>query len=183
MAVLKKDFKFKKISNFLSKEELELGLHYLLLKHKRNTTEFDFVQNNCGDSAFYNDPFTQTILVKKLTKMKEETGLDLIPTYAFSRIYSYDSELTPHKDRPSCEVSVTTMWGSCGTEWPIYMDGTECHMKPGDAVIYLGCELEHYRKNFTGDYHVQTFLHYVDKNGPYTNHAYDNKPYIFNPLI
>jgi hypothetical protein len=38
-------------------------------------------------------------------------------------------------------------------------------MEPGDAAIYLGCEVEHWREEFKGDWHAQTFLHYVDKNG------------------
>jgi hypothetical protein len=45
------------------------------------------------------------------------------------------------------------------------MDGAEINMEPGDAAIYLGCEVEHWREEFKGDWHAQTFLHYVDKNG------------------
>ena len=43
--------------------------------------------------------------------------------------------------------------------------GAEINMEPGDAAIYLGCEIEHWREEFKGDWHAQTFLHYVDKNG------------------
>ena len=45
------------------------------------------------------------------------------------------------------------------------MNGAGIDMEPGDAVIYLGCEIEHWREEFNGDWHAQTFLHYVDKNG------------------
>ena len=38
------------------------------------------------------------------------------------------------------------MIGSDGTKWPIYMDGTEMNMEPGDATIYLGCEIVHWRE-------------------------------------
>lgn len=72
-------------------------------------------------------------------------------------MYTYNSELTPHKDRPSCEISVTIMFGSDGTKWPIYMKDTPVELSPGDACIYLGCEIEHYRKHFTGDWHAQAF--------------------------
>ena len=67
------------------------------------------------------------------------------------------------------------MFGSDGTDWPIYMGNKPIHMKSGDACIYLGCKLSHYRKPFEGDWHAQCFLHYVDKNGPYAEYKYDKK--------
>ena len=183
MGTLKKDFKYKIIKNFLSKEEREIGLYYLLNFHKRNINSFYSVGMNNFDSFMLNDFFTETILMKKLNLMEKETNFKLIPTYAYSRIYTYNAELKPHIDRPSCEVSASIMWGSCGTPWPIYMDGEKCEMNPGDAVIYLGCEIEHYRKNFEGDWHAQSFIHYVDKNGPYKEFAYDKRCFYTCPEI
>ena len=50
-------------------------------------------------------------------------------------------------------------------------------LKPAEAVVYLGCELEHKRENFVGDWHSQVFLHYVNKNGPYGDMCkYDFRP-------
>ena len=107
--------------------------------------------------------------------MEKETGLKLFPTYSFFRLYTLLSDLKKHSDRPSCEVSVTVMLGSDGTQWPIYMDGKPVDLNPGDACIYLGCELEHWREPFEGDWHLQTFLHYVDQNGPHTAYKYDGE--------
>lgn len=183
MGKLKTDFKFKLVKNFLSPEEISFGSYYLKLKHKWNVENFDFNQSDNCDTMFYTDAFCETILIKKLKKMQEETGLSLIPTYSFSRVYSYNADLKKHKDRESCEVSATIMWGSDGTPWPIFMDGHKCEMEPGDAVIYLGCELEHWRENFQGDWHAQTFIHYVDANGPYKNFAYDRRNFIYSPEI
>ena len=115
--------------------------------------------------------------------MERETGLKLFPTYSYSRVYSFNSVLEPHVDRPSCEVSVTAMWGSCGTPWPIYMDNIPIEMQPGDAVVYLGCDIEHSRDYFKGDWHAQTFFHYVDQNGPYTDYKFDQKNIIEDPTI
>jgi len=183
MGVLKKDFKYKIVKNFLSADEIALGEYYLLLKHKKNISNFDFVQSNNLDSYFHADNFTETILINKLNRMEKETGLKLIPTYSFSRVYSYNANLEKHKDRPSCEVSATIMWGSDGVSWSIFMDGTKCEMQPGDAVIYLGCEIEHWREPFEGDYHIQSFLHYVDANGSYKDYAYDKKIFALSPEI
>jgi hypothetical protein len=178
-----RNFKYKLIKNFLTPEEVELGRHYFLLKHKKNETEFEKPVNNNCDSKFYADNFSETILIKKIPLVEKESGLQLYPTYSFSRVYTYNSDLKKHKDRPSCEISVTTMWGSDGIDWPIYMQGNPVVMKPGDAVIYLGCELQHWREPFTGDYHIQSFIHYVDKNGPHTNWRNDGRNWKDNPEI
>ena len=49
-------------------------------------------------------------------------------------------------------------------------------MKPGDAIIYRGCELPHWREELQGLMQVQVFMHYCDKNGPYKNEKFDNRP-------
>ena len=82
--------------------------------------------------------------------------------------------LKKHKDRHSCEISVTVFIVSDGEhEWPIYMDGKKVNLTPGDGVIYRGCDIEHWREPYKGDYHMQVFLHYVDANGKYANHKGD----------
>ena len=88
-----------------------------------------------------------------------------------------DLNLKKHKDRPSCEISVTVNIGSDGTKWPIFMEGTSIDLNEGDAVIYLGRELTHWRKEFQGDWCAQTFLHYVDKEGENKNQFRDGRPY------
>ena len=67
MGILKKDFKYKHIKNFFNQTEIDIGRYYFLLRHKRNVEEFDLGQNNCGDSAFYSDSLTDTLLLKKLS--------------------------------------------------------------------------------------------------------------------
>jgi len=170
-----KDFKYKLIKNFLTEEEIKLLTDYCRIKHRINFERFDFVQNDNGDTFFYGDPLMESLMLQKLNFMEKETGLELSPTYAFWRMYSRFSDLKKHKDRESCEVSVTVMIGSDGTSWPIYMEGNEVNMMPGDAVIYLGCELEHWREEFMGDWHAQTFLHYVEKNGQFKNEFKDGR--------
>jgi hypothetical protein len=176
MGKLRKDFKYKIIKNFLSKEEIELFKRYVLIKHKTNTTSFDFHQNNNGDTCFYGDAAVESLMLTKRKLVEQESGFELFPTYSYWRMYSYLSDLKKHQDRPSCEISVTVMVGSCGTPWPIYMDGTPIEIEIGDAALYLGCEVEHWREEFQGDWHAQMFLHYVDKKGPHANLVCDGRP-------
>ena len=170
-----KDFKYKLIKNFLSREEIKLLKDYCRIKHRLNGDSFDFIQNNNGDTFYYGDALMESLMVNKLELMQKETGLELLPTYAFWRMYTFNADLKKHKDRDSCEISVTIMLGSDGTPWPIYIGGTEINMEAGDAAIYLGCEIEHWREEFKGDWHAQTFLHYVDKNGTKAEWAKDKR--------
>jgi hypothetical protein len=169
------DFKYKLIKNFLTKEEILLLEKYCRIKHRINQSSFDLNQNDNGDTYFYGDPLMESLMLNKLELMQKETGLELLPTYAFWRMYTLHADLKKHKDRPSCEISATVMIGSDKTKWPIYMDGAELNLEPGDAAIYLGCEVEHWREEFNGDWQAQTFLHYVNKNGSYKDFVLDNR--------
>jgi hypothetical protein len=157
-----KDFKFKVIKNFLTQEEIELSKNYTIIKHRlENKVSLD----QTGSNFYYGDPFSESLLLTKKKKMEEITGLKLLPTYSYYRMYINGSILEKHSDRPSCEISVTVCLASSGEDWPIYMEGASCSLNPGEAVVYLGCDLNHWREEFKGDYCSQSFLHYVDANG------------------
>jgi hypothetical protein len=55
-------------------------------------------------------------------------------------------------------------------------------LKPGDMLIYSGCELEHWRKPFEGNLCGQVFLHYNHANGRFANsNLYDKRPLLGIP--
>ena len=107
--------------------------------------------------SHYADTAMETLLLKCLPKMEEVTGLKLYPAYTYARIYKKGDELKRHKDRFSCEVSTTMNLG--GDEWPIFLEpsgqlgkkGIKVNLKPGDMLVYSGCELEHWREYFNGE--------------------------------
>ena len=117
----------------------------------------------------------ESFLLTKFDLMEKETSLKLHPTYSYWRMYTKLADLKKHTDRPSCEISVTAMIGSDGTSWPIFIGGKEIELNDGDAVIYLGCEIPHWREEFLGDWHAQVFFHYVDSNGPYKEFNRDKR--------
>ena len=148
--------------------------------------------------SHYADNVMETLLVKMLPVMAKETGLNLVPTYSYARAYKKGDILRRHKDRPSCEISTTLNLG--GDPWPIYIDptgennvideyksihkpgahiGVEVNLKPGDMLIYSGCELEHWRKPFEGDLCGQVFLHYNHADGQFAkSNLYDKRPML-----
>jgi hypothetical protein len=56
------------------------------------------------------------------------------------------------------------------------MAGNKVDMQIGDAVLYKGMEVEHWREKYTeGQWQAQVFLHYVDANGLYADQKYDGR--------
>ena len=177
MGTIGKDFKYKIIKNFLSKDEIDLLSCYCEIKHRTNLVNFDFTGSNVADSCFYGDTLIESLMLKKKKKMEKESGKKLLPTYSFWRTYTKYTILEKHTDRPSCEISATVNINGDGTLWPIFMEGTPLNLEKGDAAIYLGCDLEHWREEFKGDYQFQAFLHYVDAEGINKEHYMDKRNY------
>ena len=139
-----------------------------------------------GDSAvpdtpnFYSDPFMDTLLDLLLPRMEAESGVKLFPTYSYFRVYRHGDVLRRHHDRPSCEISASLNLGYVANEpWPIWIEiggMAKCiSLKEGDAMIYRGIKIPHWRENFPGEHSAQVFLHYVDQNGPYKGMIYDGR--------
>ena len=85
------------------------------------------------------------------------------------------SAMAHHSDRPACQISLTINLGQSHS-WPIYCTSlktkkyVEVIQEPGDALLYLGCNIGHYRPEYKGDWYNQLFLHYVvqdEINSPY----------------
>ena len=171
-----KNFKYKKVNKFLEDSEITLLKDYCRIQHRINMSGFDTQQMpNTLDTSFYGDPLMESLLINKKNKMQELTGLKLLPTYAYWRMYTKFADLKKHSDRPSCEISVSVNIGGDGTPWPFVVENNSIDLEPGDAVLYLGCELKHWRDEFQGDHLAQTFLHYVDANGPYKEYWKDGR--------
>ena len=132
--------------------------------------------------GYYADPLIEVLLKTCLPTIEKETGLSLEPTYSYSRIYQEGEELKPHTDRESCEISVTVNVACTMSEpWPIWMqyknnDPAKCILKPGDAVIYKGCEVMHWRRTLEkGAVNPQFMLHYIVKDGPNAAYKFDKR--------
>jgi hypothetical protein len=136
----------------------------------------------------YSDIAMETLMLKCQPIMEKTTGLKLTPAYTFARIYKNGDVLTRHKDRFSCEIS-TTM-NLAGDPWPIYLEpsgkeglkGIKVDLKPGDMLVYSGCELEHWRNKFKGKEHIQVFLHYNNRKTPGAkDNMFDRRPHLGLP--
>lgn len=167
------------VKNAISSELRDFITQYALFDEMQNFHSADKQVPNAHSK--YGDPAMESTLLHIQHIIENNTGLNVFPTYSYYRVYRNGDELVPHKDRPSCEISATMCFNYNYEEefsWPIFMDGNEVKLNPGDLVIYRGCDLSHWRKPLeypTEVWHVQGFFHYVDTNGPYTEFKYDKR--------
>jgi len=137
--------------------------------------------------SHYSDIAMETLMLKCQPAMEKVTGLKLYPASTYVRMYKKGDVLHRHKDRFSCEISTTMNLG--GDDWPLFLDptgetgiesghdqsvklkknankGVKVNLKPGDMLVYRGCDLEHWRDKFKGTECVQVFLHYNNCKTP-----------------
>ena len=127
------------------------------------------------------EPFLDALIVEQQETMECLAGCELLPTYAYSRIYWPGSVLPKHTDRESCEVSATICIDSDPDPWPIFVGREKYILEPGDMLVYKGINLAHWRDAYTGNRHIQIFIHYVEKNGKYSEYKYDKRPCLGHP--
>jgi hypothetical protein len=164
--------KYKLIKNFFSQYELKILNKYCYNKIDENKGYT--IDEQSFSPAWYRDPLMNALLDIKLPLVEKESNLKLFPTYAYWRYYVFGAVLKKHTDRPACEISITACIKKYDN-WPIIIEDKSFELEEGDAVLYAGCDQEHRRPGvYKGEGMAQVFLHYVNKNGPYTNHAYDN---------
>ena len=140
--------------------------------------------------SVWGDFLTESLLETLQPKIEALAGAKLLPTYSFYRVYVPGEELHAHRDRPSCEVSCTLCLGydyrGKDYAWRIQMGDKRVNLAPGDAVVYLGCEIEHARAPLNvpaGGWHAQAFLHYVTSDGPNRDHAFDGRASLYVPRV
>ena len=153
----------------------------------RNLPDYYTPESAFNSWGRYADSLSEAVLAQSLPAVEAATGLSLFPAYSYLRIYSGGSVLPKHIDRPSCEISVTlTLGGQAPGAWPIWVEaqGEEraVTLPPGDALVYKGALLPHWRERFEGRFWVQMFLHYVRRDGEFADCRFDGRERL-GPIV
>lgn len=119
---------------------------------------------------------------------------ELLPTYAYFRIYQQGDICRVHSDRHACEHSLSIALAlSDERAWALSIgrqqrEGPTTEVAPdfgseefaslpmsaGDAVMYKGVAHRHGRLEPNPNrWSAHLFLHWVDANGPHREHAFD----------
>lgn len=173
-AVYLKNVLDKPLCDFLTHMLMRYKHHNDIIGRQSNDDQIP----NAGCVMGHNIVF-DTVSEKIWPKLEEVVGEPLIPTYTYSRLYQNGNELKVHKDRPSCEISITLQLSrSHHYSWPIYAGKKRFDLAEGDALLYKGCDVEHWREPCNGPegyYSGQVFCHFVRENGPHKEFAGDRR--------
>ena len=165
------------IKDFLKEDENNLIWNYMKIFHEANSKLFDDKQTSLGETYEYGCPLMDSLLLSKIKKVEKHLKKEVLPTYTFWRMYNKYSKLDKHTDRPSCEITISINVRS-DKEWPIYINDKKYIIKPKDGILYYGAKVKHWRVEYEGDYNGQIFLHYVEKNGEFSDYLYDKRKYL-----
>jgi len=184
--------KYTVIKNIITPDSASFLMGYTLLKRKvldtmkryKFVSPYETILGEFGDSQVpgtynhYGDIAMDTLLQVLKPLIEDKAKMKLVPTYSYQRVYKKGDILERHTDRNSCEISGTLNLG--GDPWPIYVKKNnkeiKLDLKPGDILLYHGCEIEHWREPFLGNFCVQVFLHYNQASAKDPN-MWDGRPH------
>jgi len=136
----------------------------------------------------YCDTIGLSLLHAFLPVISNILNREIQPTYSFTRNYPRGTELISHRDRDSCEISVSLTIHQDMLIEKFYISSKDKNLsdendiitidlKKGDAVLFFGMESSnnawHWRDPIQSDSVIQIFLHYCYKDGMYACHAYE----------
>jgi hypothetical protein len=141
-------------------------------------------------------PPMATFLWGLTPRVSQVAGCELMPAYAYFRIYQQGDVCKVHSDRQACEhsLSLTVELGE-NLSWALSFEKRHLEepsaeidsgfgdqpysslaMKAGDAVMYRGVNHRHGRlEPNPNSWSAHMFLHWVDPTGPYAGHAFDRE--------
>jgi len=141
--------------------------------------------------GLYNDALSISILNTLTPVVSNILKKDVLPSYTYSRVYTKNTELISHRDRDSCEISLTLNIFQTGSEIEKFYvsDKDKKHCLPeeittintnmGDAILFWGQDNSngswHWRDPTRSDEHLQSFLHWVYADGKYKDNAFEWK--------
>lgn len=115
---------------------------------------------------------------KLLLEFSNLIGKELLYSFSFITYYEPGANLLEHVDRPQGQYAFNVnLWKN--TEWPIFLKHPETKeivridQNPGDAFIYKGIEVPHFRPTLKEGNSLQFMLFAVDKNSPFKQFAGD----------
>lgn len=160
---------FLVIKNFIQSERAKKLSKEFIKFCNENPYELE----NGKDKMFPNTPSKHnyisflSILYEKLYEVSNIIEHQLKTSYSYARVYKNNDILEKHVDRNACEISLSIHLDG-DKEWDFFLnpfneEEKSIILNSGDAVIYYGCKIPHWRNFYEGKYYCQLFLHYLKK--------------------
>ena len=154
---------YKIIKNFISEEECDRIYNKMLLLKGAGEGGYDPI---CTKSWSFYSFASPEFIDKVKDKFEELFETELMYTFDYSRIYGEGEVLIPHTDRTMCQYATTINVRNTGEPWTFYVrdpdtkEDISINMTKGDAVLYRGSEITHWREPLTGPDVYQTMIFY-----------------------
>ncbi|MGX5200391.1 hypothetical protein [Aliikangiella sp. IMCC44632] len=129
----------------------------------------------------YDDPAFVEVQQSLRLSLSQLTGIELLNSFNSVRRYPQGEVLTKHTDRDAAEIVLSVVIDYAGTQhWPLYLQAladespvNEIVLGQGDAVLFRGSKLYHWRESLANEWQIQAFFFFVDSNGDFKAHAGD----------
>ena len=139
-------------------------------------------------------PPMATFLWGLTPRVAQTAGCELMPSYAYFRVYQQGDICKVHSDRKACEHSLSlTLELADNIPWALSVEHkhvdepppsldldfgsepfTSIPMCAGDAVMYRGVNHRHGRlEPNPNQWSAHLFMHWIDANGSYADRAFD----------
>lgn len=140
-------------------DERQIAFVHAAMDASKRAGRMQFVTKIVPQGAMneYSPIAAEALLIRCRPAIEAIAGRALAPAYARWRIYERGAELIRHVDRNACEVSASLPIFAVPDEpWPIHvrdLQGAEqgIALMPGDAVVYQGCRVQHWREPLAGE--------------------------------
>jgi hypothetical protein len=171
------------VEGFIDRRLARILYDVLLLREWRGESTRD--EQASRAASHWGDSTLDAILVGLLPDVEMAVGCALLPTCASARLYMQGDALRRHRERAACEIAVTIHLGHNGTEPPPirFAPDVAVTQQPGDAVVYRGDRIEHWRETFQGWNFGQVYLSYVRADGERRGCLHDGRRAAFPPSL
>jgi len=174
------------LTNECISQDLNLYLRYCVKLHEQLfKTSVNMFTPCVGDypKELPSSAFSEVLLMVFKDLMVKITGKELQPTFSSVKIFGQDNEILPHTSNPECEyTALLTLKKDKETTWSCKLNnlvnGSSSTFFPdiNDILILRGDEvLLSYNKLEASDHVTQIYLHFVDINGKYAEHAFNQQ--------
>ena len=192
------DLGFLVIRNFISEEKaVKLSNEFREFCDKNKDLTKPDPQAPTSPAAHNYSAFVE-LLSSKTSKVSKIVGERVLPSYCYARVYAEKSVLERHTDRPACETSLTVHLDG-DREWEFFVEDktgkvNKVVLNRGDAILYAGQDVPHWRDEYQGSFYSQVFLHYVksggdnkfnyfEKNSRHNNHNLSKYIRVFENVV
>ncbi|HEY0640286.1 MAG TPA: hypothetical protein VGD67_21870 [Pseudonocardiaceae bacterium] len=171
------------VREFIDQRLARMLYAMLLLRRHRGEARHD--DHMPGALSFWGDSTLDAFHLSVRPDVETVAAGPLLPTYCYARLYRYGDTLHRHHDREACEIVATVHVGHRGGAPPpiCFATGHVVHQRPGDAVVFHGSAIDHWRDVFLGEDFGQVFMNFVRADGPHRDQALDGRIQAFPRVL